>query len=87
MFLRRYRRTKNGKTHLYYALVESFRTEAGPRQRVVAHLGELNHDQEQRWQRTVQFHNPAGRGSAASALSPTTTRFPHPVTLTSSGST
>ena len=57
MFLRRYRRTKNGKTHFYYALVESFRTEAGPRQRVVAHLGELNHDQERRWQRTVQFHN------------------------------
>lgn len=61
MFLRRYRRTKNGKTHLYYALVESFRTEAGPRQRVVAHLGELNHDQEQRWQRTVQFHNQQGK--------------------------
>src|SRR6516225_3327208 len=57
VFLRRYRRTKNGKTHFYYALVESFRTDAGPRQRVVAHLGELNHDQERRWQRTVQFHN------------------------------
>ena len=57
MFLRRYRRTKDGKTHFYYALVESFRTDAGPRQRVVAHLGELNHDQERRWQRTVQFHN------------------------------
>ena len=51
-----YRRTKHGKTHTYYALVESIRTEAGPRQRVVAHLGELNHDQ-LRWQRTVVFHN------------------------------
>jgi transposase len=60
MFLRRYRRTKNGKTHIYYALVESVRTEAGPRQRVVAHLGELNHDQERRWQRTVRFHNQQG---------------------------
>jgi transposase len=60
MFLRRYRRTKNGKTHIYYALVESARTEAGPRQRVVAHLGELNHDQERRWQRTVRFHNQQG---------------------------
>jgi hypothetical protein len=57
MFLRRYRRTKNGVTHVYYALVESVRTQAGPRQRVVAHLGELNHDQERRWQRTVRFHN------------------------------
>jgi transposase len=60
MFLRRYRRTKNGKTHVYYALVESIRTEAGPRQRVVAHLGELNHEQERRWQRTVRFHNQQG---------------------------
>ena len=54
------RRTKDGKTHTYYALVESVRTEAGPRQRVVAHLGELNHDQERRWQRTVVFHNRQG---------------------------
>jgi hypothetical protein len=60
MFLRRYRRTKNGKTNIYYALVESVRAEAGPRQRVVAHLGELNHDQERRWQRTVRFHNQQG---------------------------
>jgi hypothetical protein len=60
MFLRRHTRTKNGKTHTYYALVESVRTEAGPRQHVVAYLGELNHDQEQRWQRTVVFHNRQG---------------------------
>jgi Transposase DDE domain len=60
MFLRRYQRTKQGKTHTYYALVESVRTDAGPRQRVVAHLGELNHDQEQRWQRTVIFYNRQG---------------------------
>lgn len=60
MFLRRYCRTKNGKTHVYFALVESIRTDAGPRQRVVAHLGELNHDQEERWQRTVVFYNRQG---------------------------
>ena len=57
MFLRRYTRTKNGKQHVYFALVESVRTEAGPRQHVVAHLGELNHTQEHRWQRTVTFYN------------------------------
>jgi transposase len=61
MFLRRYTRTKDGKTHTYYALVESVRTEAGPRQHVVAYLGELNHDQERRWQRTVVFHNRQGQ--------------------------
>ncbi len=60
MFLRRYTRTKDGKTHTYYALVESVRTEAGPRQQTVAYLGELNHDQERRWQRTVVFHNRQG---------------------------
>jgi transposase len=60
MFLRRYTRQKNGKTHSYYGLVESQRTAEGPRQRVVAHLGELNHDQEQRWQRTAVFYNRHG---------------------------
>jgi transposase len=60
MFLRRYTRTKDGKPHTYYALVESVRTDAGPRQHIVAYLGELNHDQERRWQRTVVFHNRQG---------------------------
>jgi transposase len=60
MFLRRYTRTKDGKTHSYYALVESVRTEVGPRQHVVAYLGELNHDQQGRWQRTVVIYNRQG---------------------------
>jgi transposase len=62
MFLRPYRKTKDGKQHTYYALVESVRTEAGPRQHVVAYLGELNHDQHRRWQRTVVFYNRQGEG-------------------------
>jgi transposase len=60
MFLRRYTRTKAGKKHTYFALVESVRTEAGPRQHVVAYLGELNADQERKWHRTVVFHNRQG---------------------------
>ncbi len=60
MFLRRYTRNKDGKTHTYYALVESVRTAAGPRQHVVAYLGELNHDQHRRWQRTVVIYNRQG---------------------------
>jgi transposase len=60
MFLRRYCRTKDGKKHVYYALVESVRTDVGPRQHIVSHLGELNHDQESRWQRTVTFYNRQG---------------------------
>jgi hypothetical protein len=60
MFLRGHTRTKDGKTHTYYSLVESVRTEAGPRQHVVAYLGELKHDQVRRWQRTTVFHNRQG---------------------------
>jgi transposase len=60
MFLRRYQRKKSGKTHVYYALVESVRTEAGPRQHVVAHLGELTAQQQRRWERTVVFYNRHG---------------------------
>ena len=60
MFLRPYSRTKDGKPHTYYALVESVRTDAGPRQHMLAYLGELNHDQQRRWQRTVVFHNRQG---------------------------
>jgi transposase len=56
MFLRRYRRTTDGKTHAYFALVESVRTERGPRQRIVAQLGELSEDQQHRWQQTAIFH-------------------------------
>jgi transposase len=60
MFLRPHKRFKDGKEHTYYALVESERTPDGPRQRTVAYLGELNHDQERRWQRTVVFYNRHG---------------------------
>jgi hypothetical protein len=60
MFLRSYTRTKDGKTHTYYALVESIRTDAGPRQHVVPYLGELNNDEQKRWQRTVGIYNRQG---------------------------
>ena len=42
MYLRRWYRRKDGKRHAYWALVESDRTARGPRQRVVAYLGELD---------------------------------------------
>ena len=46
MFIRPCYRKKNGKRHAYWALVESYRTQRGPRQRTVAYLGML--DQKQR---------------------------------------
>ncbi len=42
MFVRPCYRMKDGKRHAYWALVESYRTERGPRQRVVAYLGQLD---------------------------------------------
>jgi transposase len=56
MFLRAHHRTKDGKRHAYFTLVESKRTRRGPRQRIVAELGELSWDEQRRWQRTAIFH-------------------------------
>ncbi len=44
MFIRPCYRTKDGKRHAYWALVESYRTERGPQQRVVAYLGRLDEE-------------------------------------------
>jgi transposase len=42
MYLRKCSRTRGKKDHVYWELVESFRTERGPRQRVVAYLGDID---------------------------------------------
>jgi hypothetical protein len=42
MFLRKCRQRKNGQEYAYWQLVESYRTQRGPRQRVVAHLGDID---------------------------------------------
>ena len=42
MFLRKFSIDKDGKRHDYWALVESVRTEGGPRQRVVSYLGDMD---------------------------------------------
>ena len=42
MFIRPCYRRKNGHRHAYWALVESYRTDRGPRQRTVAYLGQLD---------------------------------------------
>jgi transposase len=49
MFLRRLERRKNGKPHTYWALVESYRTAKGSRQRIVAYLGELAGNEQDGW--------------------------------------
>jgi transposase len=45
MYLRRCGQTKEKKEGVYWELVESYRTERGPRQRVVAYLGDVGDDQ------------------------------------------
>jgi len=42
MYIRPITITKNGKRHGYWALVESYRTRFGPRQRVVSYLGQMD---------------------------------------------
>ena len=42
MFIRQYCQNENGIRRAYWALVESYRTEAGPRQRIVSWLGRLD---------------------------------------------
>ena len=49
MFLKRCQRRKSGKKHTYWALVESYRTARGSRQRVVAYLGELRSGEQSGW--------------------------------------
>jgi len=58
VYLRRCYRRKDGKRHAYWALVESFRSARGPRQRVVAYLGELDEQGRLGVQRAAQ---PAGQ--------------------------
>lgn len=45
MFIRPCYREKDGKRHAYWALVESYRTANGPRQRVVSYVGAIGEDE------------------------------------------
>jgi transposase len=60
MFLRPHQRSKDGKDHTYWSLVETIRTANGPRQRTLCYLGELNSSAQARWLRTVEVFNDQG---------------------------
>jgi len=49
MFPMRVRKRKNGKTHVYWALAESYRTPQGSRHRIVGWLGELKGGAKSGW--------------------------------------
>jgi len=55
VFLKRITVPKAGKKHTYWALIESVRTERGPRHRTVAYLGELKRSEKAGWAKVGQF--------------------------------
>ena len=60
MFLRQHARSKDGKDHTYWSLVETVRTSDGPRQRTLCYLGELNHSAQARWLKAIEVFNEQG---------------------------
>src|SRR5215208_2365322 len=60
MFLRPNHRSKDGKDHTYWSLVETVRTPEGPRQKTLCHLGELNSSAHARWMKTIEVFNEQG---------------------------
>jgi len=63
MFLRKTERRKNGKTHLYWSVVENRRLDSGRVvQRHVLYLGEINSSQAEAWRRAIEvFDEDEGR--------------------------
>jgi hypothetical protein len=63
MFLRKTERRKNGKTHLYWSVVENKRLDSGRViQRHVLYLGEINSSQAEAWRKAIEvFDEDAGR--------------------------
>lgn len=74
LFLRRHRRHKNGKDHVYWSLVENQRTSAGKIfQRQVYYLGELSEAQHLAWQSLANQMDPDPQALPPElALSPST---------------
>jgi Transposase DDE domain len=68
MFLRKTERQKDGKTHLYWSVVENRRLDDGRvAQRHVLYLGEINSSQAEAWRRAVEvFDEDEGRARALS---------------------
>jgi len=60
MFLRAHQRSKDGKEHTYWSLVETVRTPDAPRQRRLCYLGELNSSAQARWLKTIEVFNEQG---------------------------
>jgi len=71
MFLRKTERRKDGKTHLYWSVVENRRLDSGRVvQRHVLYLGEINSSQAEAWRRAIEvFDEDAGAPRSLSLFS------------------
>jgi len=54
MFIRRLKIKKSGKSHYYWALVESYRTDRGVRQRIVGYIGDVSGSKARRIKQSVE---------------------------------
>src|ERR1700731_3589218 len=71
MFLRRIERRKNGKTHLYWSVVETKRLDGGGVvQRHVLYLGEINSSQAEVWRKAIEVFDADAGSSRTLALFP-----------------
>jgi transposase len=61
--LRAHRRSKDGKEHRYWSLLETVRTPEGPRQRRLCYVGELNDSAQARWLKTIEVFNGQGEST------------------------
>ena len=54
MFIRRSDKRKSGRSHCYWALVASYRTERGVRQRIVGYIGDVTGRQARQYKQLVE---------------------------------
>lgn len=77
MFLRCNRRTKDGKEHRYWSIVESKRCTGGRIvQRPVFYLGEINDSQREAWCRTIEAFDESTQKPCELALFPSDRQLP-----------
>src|SRR3989344_5066637 len=60
MYLRKHARIKDCKSHIYWSLMETVRTDGGPRQRLLCYLGELNNSRMRSWRKVIKVFNDEG---------------------------
>ena len=70
MFLRKTERRKNGKTHIYWSVVENRRlNDRHVVQRHVLYLGEINSSQAEAWRRAIEvFDEDEGRSGGGAVV-------------------